>query len=89
MDSMTGLFRRLSLLIGRNKFRRELDEEMAFHRAQAEKDFADGGMPANQARVSAASQADRPRPQRTGAFSPGRSVRPDKTGLAPQSDKYD
>jgi hypothetical protein len=36
---MPHLIRKLSRLFGRNRFRSELDEEMAFHRAQAEQEF--------------------------------------------------
>lgn len=40
------IFRKLRLLLSRDRFRAELDEEMAFHRAEAEKDFlADGKSP--------------------------------------------
>ena len=38
------LFRKLGLLFGRSRFRSELDEEMAFHRTQAEKELTAGGM---------------------------------------------
>ena len=56
MNWTTQLLHKLSLLLRRNKFRSELDEEMAFHRAQAEKDFVAGGMSANQARHAAKRQ---------------------------------
>jgi len=36
--------RKLSLLLGRKRFRSELDEEMAFHREQAEREFVAAGM---------------------------------------------
>src|ERR1700726_1680884 len=49
-------FRKLPLLLGRSRFRNELDEEMAFHRAQAEKEFVDGGMKPEAARYAAARQ---------------------------------
>ena len=60
MSWMTGLFRKLSLLVRRDKFRNELDEEMAFHRAQAEKEFAAAGMPPRAARTMAARQFGNP-----------------------------
>jgi macrolide transport system ATP-binding/permease protein len=41
---MNGLFRRLALLFRRGSFRADLDEEMSFHRAEAEKQFIAGGM---------------------------------------------
>ena len=41
---MKALWRKLALLLKRNRFRAELEEEMAFHRAQAEEQFvAEGG----------------------------------------------
>jgi len=48
MSRTTQFFRRLRLLLRRNRFRSELDEEMAFHRAQAEKDFTAEGMTPNE-----------------------------------------
>jgi len=44
MKELTRFVKRLKLLIGRKRFSGELDEEMAFHREQAEKDFVAGGM---------------------------------------------
>jgi macrolide transport system ATP-binding/permease protein len=35
--------KKLSMLFGRRRFGSELDEEMAFHREQAEKEFIAGG----------------------------------------------
>ena len=46
---------KLSLLFQRKRFDSELDEEMAFHRAQAEKDFVSEGMTPQQARYAGAS----------------------------------
>ncbi len=60
MSWMTGLFRKLSLLVRRDKFRSELDEEMAFHRAQAEKEFTAAGMSPRAARIAAARQFGNP-----------------------------
>src|SRR5271168_3281768 len=50
------LFRKLALLLRRDRFRGELDEEMAFHRAQAEKEFLAGGMTKKAARQAAKRQ---------------------------------
>jgi len=50
---MSHLFRKLSLLFARRRFRSELDEEIAFHRAQAEKEFVAGGMLPEEARSAA------------------------------------
>ena len=47
---------KLSLLLGRQRFHDELDEEMAFHRAQAEKDFMAEGMTPEEARHAAMRQ---------------------------------
>jgi macrolide transport system ATP-binding/permease protein len=54
---MTAIFRllgKLSLLFNRRRFRSELDEEMAFHRAQVERDLVRDGMTPEAARRSAA-----------------------------------
>ena len=56
MGEMNGFFRKLWLLIRRDRFHRELDEEMAFHREQAEKEFAESGMSPKQARQAARRQ---------------------------------
>ena len=45
--------KRLALLFGRKRFRNELDEEMAFHRAEVEKEFATEGMTPEAARYAA------------------------------------
>ena len=45
--------KRLALLFRRNQFRSELDEEMAFHRAEVEKEFATAGMSPEAARYAA------------------------------------
>jgi predicted permease len=60
MSWMMKLFHKGSLLVRRKKFVSELDEEMAFHRAQAEKDFVADGMTARQARTAAARQFGNP-----------------------------
>jgi macrolide transport system ATP-binding/permease protein len=44
MNPLSRLFKRLSIFFGRNRYRNELDEEMAFHREQAEKAFVAQGM---------------------------------------------
>jgi len=48
------LFRKLAILIGRGRFRTELDEEMAFHREQAERELMAGGMSRESARYASA-----------------------------------
>ncbi len=47
------LWRKLSLLFGRGRFRSELDEEMAFHRAQMEAEMVHDGVPRQEARYAA------------------------------------
>jgi predicted permease len=56
MNSIGRFLKRLSILFGRKRFQSELDEEMAFHRAQAEKDFVAGGMSPEAARYAAIRQ---------------------------------
>src|SRR5258708_15537620 len=56
MGAISRWRRKLFLLLGRGRFRSELDEEMAFHRAQAEKDLVVGGMKPEVARYAAARQ---------------------------------
>jgi len=53
-DKPGGFFRKLSLLLSRNRFRSELEEEMAFHRAERQSELESGGMTAKQARKAAA-----------------------------------
>jgi len=48
--------RKTSILFRRGRFRSELDEEMAFHRAQAEKDLIARGVPPTEARQAAQRQ---------------------------------
>jgi predicted permease len=50
MGWMAKFFRRLALLVRRDRFRSELSEEMAFHRAQAEEELRSAGFSARQAR---------------------------------------
>ena len=56
MNPFTLFAKKLNLLFSRNRFRSELDEEMAFHREQAEKDFIASGMSSQQAHAAAARQ---------------------------------
>jgi macrolide transport system ATP-binding/permease protein len=56
MGAISRFGKKLSLLMGRGRFRRELDEEMAFHRAQAEKDLIAAGMKPDEARYAAMRQ---------------------------------
>src|SRR4051812_39030657 len=44
MDALARFFRKLNLLVTRGKFNRELDEEMAFHRDQAERALRSEGV---------------------------------------------
>ncbi len=44
MRTFTRFMNKLSILFSRARFHSELDEEMAFHRAQVEKEFVEGGM---------------------------------------------
>jgi putative ABC transport system permease protein len=44
MNAIARLFKKLSLLVRREKFASELDEEMAFHREQAERELAEDGV---------------------------------------------
>jgi macrolide transport system ATP-binding/permease protein len=53
MKSLMRFVKKLSMLFGRNRFGSELDEEMAFHREQAEKELIAGGMTAEAARYAA------------------------------------
>jgi predicted permease len=54
MDWLAKFFRRLRILFRRERFSRELEEEMAFHRAQMEKDFETEGMTPRAAHYAAA-----------------------------------
>jgi len=56
MNWFTGLFRKLAILIRRDRFRSDLNEEMAYHRAQAEKEFVADGLTPRAARMAAARQ---------------------------------
>jgi len=48
------MFGKLGRIFGRSRFRTELEEEMAFHRAQMEQELASGGMSPKEARRRAA-----------------------------------
>jgi len=50
MDSLLRLLRKLELLIRRGRFHRELDQEMTFHREQAEQELRAEAMSAEEAR---------------------------------------
>jgi predicted permease len=56
MNNLGVFFRKISLLFGRNRFRSGLEEEMAFHRAEAAKEFVADGMTADAARYAAKRQ---------------------------------
>ena len=53
MESVAGLIRKLQLLLHRQRFNRELEEELAFHREQVEQEMLDGGMTAEDAHYAA------------------------------------
>lgn len=50
---MSLLFRKLRILLSRDRFHRELEEEMDFHREQTEKELRAEGVPLNEARHAA------------------------------------
>jgi predicted permease len=54
MGAMSRWMRKLSLLLGRDRFQSELDEEMEFHRAQTARELTAGGMTPEAARTAAA-----------------------------------
>lgn len=56
MNAMKRFLRRLAMLRHRGRYGSDLEEEMAFHRAQAEQDFVDGGMAAEEAHYAAMRQ---------------------------------
>src|ERR1700735_4380457 len=56
MNVLSRMLRQGFLLLRRNRFHGELEEEMAFHRAQLEKEFAAEGMTLKGARRAAARQ---------------------------------
>ncbi|MGA9670593.1 MAG: ABC transporter permease [Terracidiphilus sp.] len=56
MNVMRRLLSKFAILFGRERFRSQLDEEMAFHRDQAEREFVAGGMTQEAARYAAIRQ---------------------------------
>jgi len=56
MNAITRFVKKLTILFGRKRFSGELDEEMAFHREQAEREFVTSGMTAEAARYAAMRQ---------------------------------
>jgi predicted permease len=60
MASFVRFLRKVRLLFERKKFRDDLNEEMEFHRAAAEKEFVDSGMSAEAARYAARRQFGNP-----------------------------
>ena len=52
MKVISRFLTKLSILLGRERFGDELDEEMAFHRQQAESEFIAGGMTREDARYA-------------------------------------
>jgi len=53
MNYLARLFRKMWILIRREKVRGDLAEEMAFHREHAEREFQTDGMPSEAARHAA------------------------------------
>ncbi|HUI83970.1 MAG TPA: ABC transporter permease [Candidatus Binatia bacterium] len=53
MDALLRLLRRLRILIRRQRFSSELEEEMGFHREQLEKEFREDGVDPEEARYAA------------------------------------
>src|SRR5580692_11000771 len=53
MESVILFLKKLGMLFGRKRFRSDLDEEMAFHREQTEKDFMANGMSPQEAKFAA------------------------------------
>jgi predicted permease len=56
MNSISRFVKKLSILFGRRRFANDLDEEMRFHREQAEREFIAGGMALEAARYAAMRQ---------------------------------
>lgn len=56
MNPFFRFVKKLSIFFGRSRFRSDLDEEMAFHRAEAEKEFVRQGLTPESARLAAARQ---------------------------------
>ena len=60
MNSLSRMARKFALFFRRNRFRNELDEEMAFHREETEKEMVAGGMNPAAAHTAAARQFGNP-----------------------------
>lgn len=60
MNAVFCFVRKLAFLFRRNRFRSDLDEEMAFHRAQAEREFVGSGMSPQAAHAAAMRQFGNP-----------------------------
>jgi len=56
MNPLVSIARKMGMLFGRNRFRSDLDEEMAFHREQVERELIAEGMGPSSARTAAARQ---------------------------------
>jgi hypothetical protein len=56
MDWLARIVRKLRLLASREKFNRELQEEMTFHRDQRERELIANGVPADEAHFAARRQ---------------------------------
>ena len=56
MNWLAQAFRKLQLFVKRERFNRELEEEMKFHREQAEKSLIADGMPSEEAHFAAMRQ---------------------------------
>ena len=56
MNALTQFVKKLALLFARRRFRSELDEEMAFHQAQTEKEFEASGLNQQEAHYAALRQ---------------------------------
>jgi macrolide transport system ATP-binding/permease protein len=60
MDSIARFFRKIGLLLRRDRFNNELDEEMSFHRYQKEKELHEAGIDPKQAHHTAAREFGNP-----------------------------
>ena len=56
MNSFSQFVKRLAFLFGRKRFAGDLDDEMNFHREQAEREFVAGGMAPEAAKYAAMRQ---------------------------------
>ena len=57
MNRIVKFFNRIAILFRRNRFRDDLDEEMAFHRSEAERELIKDGMTRGKATDQAATEA--------------------------------